>query len=299
MSFLFGSLAWWIAGAFVVSIPIIIHLLHRQRTQPVLWGAMMFLKQSVLQQKRRKKVDHWLLMLLRLLGLALLIALLAQPLWEDNEYNPLAGKASTDIGIVIDHSLSTRRLSGDRTVYDQAIAAVAKLTDASVLQSSDTVSVVLAEKAPRVITPLPVPRDSFAGTIDKLRKEKPGLTAASIPDAVQKAREIIGKGRNTRKTIIVLSDGQKSNWRANDLGAWNAALGQRVKGADPSVKMYELPITPVGQRANLSIGEVTISPDLVGQNQPSTITASVTNTGSAEMPGVSARLIVAGNESGR
>jgi hypothetical protein len=279
MSFLFGSLTWWIIGAFVVSIPIIIHLLHRQRTQPVLWGAMMFLKQSVLQQKRRKKVDHWLLMLLRLLGLALLIALLAQPLWEDNDYNPLKGKASTDIGIVIDHSLSTRRLAGDRTVYDEAIATVAKLTDGSVLQPSDTVSVVLAEKTPKVITPLPVPRDNFAGTIDRLRKEKPGLTSASIPDAVQKAREIIGKGRNTRKTIIVLSDGQKSNWRTNDLGAWNAALGQRVKGADPSVKMYELPIAPVAQRGNLSIGEVSISPDLVGQNQPWQITATVNYTG--------------------
>lgn len=299
MTFLFASPLWWIVGTLVVSIPIVIHLLHRQRTQPVLWGAMMFLKQSVLQQKRRKKVDHWLLMLLRLLGLALLVALLAQPLWQDNAYNPLAGKASTDIGIVIDHSLSTRRLSGDQTVYDQAVAAVARLTDPALLQSADTVSVVLAEKTPRVVTPLPVPRDNFAGTIDKLRKEKPGLTSASIPDAVQKAREIIGKGRNTRKTIIVLSDGQKSNWRPSDLGAWNAALGQRVKGADPTVKMYELPITPVGQRANLSIGEVSISPDLVGQNQPSQIRATVTNSGSAEMPGTTARLIVAGNEVGR
>src|SRR3954462_258158 len=65
------------AGA--ASIPIIIHLLHRQRTQPVMWGAMQFLRESPLQQKRRKKGDHWLLMLLRVGLLGLLVLLLAWP----------------------------------------------------------------------------------------------------------------------------------------------------------------------------------------------------------------------------
>src|SRR6476660_6288228 len=106
MSFLIASTAWWIVGAFVVSIPIIIHLLHRQRTQPVLWGAMLFLRMSMLQQKRRKRVEHWLLMLLRLALLALLIALLARPLACAPLAGSLTGTAPRDIVIVIDHSLS-------------------------------------------------------------------------------------------------------------------------------------------------------------------------------------------------
>src|SRR3954469_24243148 len=106
MSFLMGSLLWWGIGAFVVSIPIIIHLLHRQRTQPVLWGAMIFLRMSVLQQKRRKRVEHWLLMLLRLGLLALLVALLGNLILAPGcaqkvgLLGKVGGRPSTDIAIV-------------------------------------------------------------------------------------------------------------------------------------------------------------------------------------------------------
>lgn len=300
MSFLMGSALWWAAGASVVSIPILIHLLHRQRTQPVLWGAMMFLQESMLQQKRRKRVDNWLLMLLRLAVMALLVFLLGRPLLQGSAYNPLATQAATDIGIVIDHSLSTRRLTREgpdaTTVYDSAVATLSRLTDPSVLRPTDTVSVVLAEHAPRAVTPLPVPRDALAGTIDRLRKEKPGLSSANIPDAVRRVREIVGRGRNTRKLILVLSDGQRSNWKPMDLSAWNAALGQRVKGVEPTVKMYEMPMTSAGGQANLSVGEVVVSPAVVGINRAASVNATVMNTGPKEVAGGTARLVVDGKE---
>ncbi|HEX8914944.1 MAG TPA: BatA domain-containing protein [Humisphaera sp.] len=113
MEFLLGSAVWWGVGAAVVSIPIIIHLLHRQRTQPVLWGAMMFLKMSVLQQKRRKKVEHWILMLTRLALLALLVALLANPKVRNAAANPLGTQSPADVAVVIDYSLSAQRLAKD------------------------------------------------------------------------------------------------------------------------------------------------------------------------------------------
>src|ERR1700733_14551422 len=89
------------AGLLAASIPIIIHLLHRQKTTPLLWGAMIFLKQSPLQMKRRKQVDHWLLMALRMAALALLAWLLARPLFNNAKYNPLKGNNSVDLAIVV------------------------------------------------------------------------------------------------------------------------------------------------------------------------------------------------------
>src|SRR3954469_2886555 len=125
MSFLMGSFLWWGIGALVVSIPVIIHLLHRQRTQPVLWGAMIFLRMSVLQQKRRKRVEHWLLMLLRLALLALLVLLLGNLILPPNTFGFLSsvgGRPATDVAIIVDHSLSTQWQSGDKPVYQQEIA---------------------------------------------------------------------------------------------------------------------------------------------------------------------------------
>jgi len=140
-----GGLLWWIAGGVAVSIPVIIHLLHRQRTQPIKWGAMQFLLESPLQQRRRKKVDHWLLMLLRMALLALLVVLLARPLMVDGKYNPLASNVATDIGVVIDHTLSTGRHSGDSTVYDRSVATLAKLTEPGVLKPGDTYAITCGE----------------------------------------------------------------------------------------------------------------------------------------------------------
>ena len=45
MTFLMG----WpllLSGILLASIPIVIHLLHRQRTTPIRWGAMRFLLES-------------------------------------------------------------------------------------------------------------------------------------------------------------------------------------------------------------------------------------------------------------
>src|SRR3954463_7136133 len=110
----FSIFPLWLTALLAIgaaSIPIIIHLLHRQRTQPVLWGAMQFLKESPLQQKRRKKVDHWLLMLLRIAIGVLIVLLLAWP--KPRLQNGLLGASGgTDIAVVIDHSLSTGRRTG-------------------------------------------------------------------------------------------------------------------------------------------------------------------------------------------
>ena len=43
MSFLTGSLLF---GLLAAAIPVVVHLLHRQRTTPVPWGAMQFLLES-------------------------------------------------------------------------------------------------------------------------------------------------------------------------------------------------------------------------------------------------------------
>src|SRR4051812_24146294 len=100
MSFLMSSLLVGIAAA---AIPVIIHLLHRQRTTPVAWGAMQFLLESPLKFRRRRTVDHWLLLLARIALLALLAFVLARPLLIEGKYSPLSGNVATDIVVVVDH----------------------------------------------------------------------------------------------------------------------------------------------------------------------------------------------------
>ena len=187
MSFLMGSLLIGLAAA---AIPIIIHLLHRQRTEPVPWGAMQFLLEAQLQFKRRRTVDHWLLLLARMALLALLAFLLSRPLLIEGKYNPLSADAATDIAVVIDHSLSTGRKAADgagQTVFQRGLAAVEVLSNA--MRPNDTLSVVLAEHQPDTsLTPLAVRSGDARQVIAKLRERPPGMARASIPGGASTRR---------------------------------------------------------------------------------------------------------------
>ncbi len=68
-----------LVGLAAVSIPIIIHLLNRQRARIVDWGAMRFLLASLASRRRRILIEEIILMALRCLILMLLVLALARP----------------------------------------------------------------------------------------------------------------------------------------------------------------------------------------------------------------------------
>jgi len=68
-----------LAGLAAVAIPIIIHLLNRQRATVVDWGAMRFLFQSLTMRRRRIMLEEIILLALRCLVVALLVLALARP----------------------------------------------------------------------------------------------------------------------------------------------------------------------------------------------------------------------------
>src|ERR1700716_480483 len=112
------------AGAALVSIPIIIHILNRRRFKVVSWAAMEYLLQAMRKNRRRLKFEQWLLLATRCLLLALLGAALARPLGCDN--NSLASLAGQRNGLhvlVIDNSYSMAYEAdrpGAKTHLDQA-----------------------------------------------------------------------------------------------------------------------------------------------------------------------------------
>ena len=80
ISILFGLLA--------VSIPILIHLFNRRKARIVDWGAMQFLKGSLVNRKRRILIEELILMALRCLLLAAVVLAVARP------FSPIGSRIS-------------------------------------------------------------------------------------------------------------------------------------------------------------------------------------------------------------
>jgi hypothetical protein len=292
-----------LAGLLAVSIPILIHLLHRQKTIPLKWGAMMFLKESMLQMKRRKQVDHWLLLLLRMAVLAFLAWMLARPLFTSKIFQGGAAPA-VDVAVVIDHSMSMGRRNGDHTLFEEARGVVDKLTDPTnpILRSGDTVSVVLAEHRPRKFTALPLQVDNanaMAQLHTELSELKPGTTDCTIPESIDAAREVLGHGTNLNKVVVVVSDEQKTNWNIGDFAAWSRAVGEdSAGGLERHVVIHSLPLAPDEAASNVSVEGITVSPSTVGINRPVQITAKVSNSGPKDVSSLNLHFSVNGKEEG-
>src|SRR5262245_66189659 len=83
--FLFGSLA--------LAIPVLIHLVRREKSEIVLFSSLMFLLKVPKQAIRQQKIKNLLLMALRLLILALLVTAFARPYLTQNT-NAAAGTSN-------------------------------------------------------------------------------------------------------------------------------------------------------------------------------------------------------------
>jgi hypothetical protein len=272
--------------------------LHRQQTQPVQWGAMQFLRTSKLQMKQKKKVDHWLLMLMRMLAIGLLAFLLARPRLPIGSFASRSiSDSPVDVAIVIDHSLSTGRMSGGQTVFDRAVGVTDKLLDQ--LSPNDTLSVVLAEHRARLMNTQPIKKNDTAA-INQLRqqlgREKPGMTDCSIPEALSAARRLVTAGRNPTKLILVVSDQQQNNWHIHDDALWHAAMGDRALPAARNLTVHSFPILPDAKMSNVSVSAIDIQPAILGKNRPLSITAQIANTGTEPLSGMTAQLIVNGKQ---
>ncbi len=76
MSFLTPLFLIGLAG---LAIPVLIHLIQRERKNVVQFPSLMFLNRIPYQSVQRRRIRHWLLLLMRLGALALIVLAFARP----------------------------------------------------------------------------------------------------------------------------------------------------------------------------------------------------------------------------
>ena len=194
MSFLHPGL---LIGAALFSVPLIIHLLNRQRFRKRDWAAMEFLLAAYRKQRRRLRNENLLLLLLRCLLPILLALAIARPVLQSSlDVVGLGGRThhvmlldgSYSMGVTPDGASSPFRRAKDLAV--QAIDSVAE-------GRGHVITVVLAGTRPRVLireTPdrnrakdailgLDRPEDSGAALLPAMTELADLLEESEDPDA--------------------------------------------------------------------------------------------------------------------
>src|SRR5262245_26379575 len=110
-----------------LAIPIIIHLVFRQRSKRVDLGTLRFLRVVLQQNARRRRVMRWLLLALRLACVALLAVLFARPYWL--AFRP-AGEKQT-VAILIDRSATLDITTDGQRLIERAVANARDIVDSA------------------------------------------------------------------------------------------------------------------------------------------------------------------------
>lgn len=186
--------AGFLAAGLAVALPIVIHLLFRQKTRTLPIGSVRFLHQVVREHRRRRRVRQWLLLALRMLALLLLAALFARPYWDESYKRGL----QQETVVLIDRSASMQaKDNAGRTALDRAVEAARR--EMAHFDENIVVHVALCDAAG--IKEVPVETLPTAAVSD---------AATDYGLALAWAGDVLGaSGRETRR-IVLIGDLQRS-----------------------------------------------------------------------------------------
>ncbi len=201
MGFLVGAFA--IAGAIGASIPLVIHLLNRERARRLVFSTVRFIQMSHQTNVQRHRLKRLLLLLMRILMLILLGLAFARPYFaEDPASAPELGGVRNAV-IILDTSYSMQY----NDVFAQAQNEAIKRLDS--LESADAVALILSADKVRRILPIDSEHNHIRTAIENA--ELTNYTTDYL-DAIQTADEILKAVSVGQKQIYLIADLQKSGW---------------------------------------------------------------------------------------
>ena len=191
-------------GLAALAIPILVHLVHKERKETTLFPSLMFLLRTPYQHSRRQRIRDWLLFLTRMMVFLLLVAAFARPVFDrPPDAAAAAAGGGREVVILLDRSFSMQ--VGDR--WTRAQAAARQALDG--LTAADRGTLILFADQPRLVREDGDGRQALRAAIDSA---SPGDAATRYAPALILARRTLAESSLPKKEVIVISDYQRSGW---------------------------------------------------------------------------------------
>ena len=248
----------FLVGLAGLAIPVLLHLIQRERKQVVQFPSLMFLRRIPYQSVRRRRIRHWLLLAMRAAALALIVLAFARPFFRGADPSVSAAGGAREVVILVDRSYSMGY--GDR--WTRALAAARSAVEG--LSGADRASIVFFGSTPDV---------ALRSTSDKGRLQAALASAQLSADAthygpvLKLAGSILAESTLPRREVVLVTDFQRGGWRGAD----------GVRLPDGAV------LTPVAvtdaETANLAVTPVAIERSTFSDQERVTVTAGIANHG--------------------
>jgi hypothetical protein len=263
------------AGLAALAVPVLVHLIQRERKRVVEFPSLMFVRRIPYQSVRRRRIRHWALLLLRAAALVLIVLAFARPFLPQAASATAAAAGAREIVIVLDQSASMGY--GDH--FARAQDAARNIVRG--MNNGDRATLVLFARNAE---------ENMRATPDRGRLEG-AITAAKVTagstrygPAIKLAESILSRSNVARREAVLISDFQKSGWSGSEEARFPEGMTLRTISVASD------------NTTNLSIPSVSFARAAFSGQERITVTAGLSNKSGAAIRDVPVRLEVDGHE---
>jgi hypothetical protein len=247
-----------LAGLLAVAIPVMIHMINRERRETIAFPSLMFLRKIPYRSVRRQKLRHLLLLAMRCLALAIIVWAFARPFFERRMAAAPASSDGREVVVLLDRSYSM----GHGGRWTRATDAVRTL--AGQIRGVDRMSIVAFASTAAQLAP---PSSDAAIITAGLANARPTSEPTRYATGLRTAAQLLSASELPRKEIVLISDFHRSGWSPND----DVTLpeGTSVRTIDVSRK----------ENVDVAVTGVSVARSQAGERVRATVSARAANLG--------------------
>jgi hypothetical protein len=207
-----------LAGLAGMAVPVIIHILTRDRIRRVEFSTLRFFVRASEKVLQRKRLREMLLLALRMAFCALLAIAFARPLLQKIDADGAASITARHAHVIL--------LDNSASMATQHAAALKQAREtASSLSASDAAALITFAGHPHEVVPMTKTTRAIPAAIDDLQ---PGQGGTDLAAALKLADRILERTVAPKKKITLISDMQRSAWRRFK-GQWKLSSGAQLE----------------------------------------------------------------------
>ena len=261
-------------GLAALAVPVLVHLIQREKKTPVEFPSLMFLRRVPYQSVQRRRINNWPLFLLRSLAVILTVLAFTRPFFSQTPVQAsIANAGARELVVLLDRSASMGHSDHWQRAKDEAKRVIDGMS------TGDQATLVLFDRGAE---------ENVRATGDKTRL-RAAVDAAELSAAASRygpalriAQSLLSRSTLGRKEAIVVSDMQRTGWEKPEeiqFPEGTTFTPISVAATDPS---------------NVSVTSVTFNRTRFANEERVIVTAAIVNRGRAAVDNLPVSLSIDG-----
>jgi len=237
-------------GICAIIIPILIHLFNFRRYKTAYFSNVKLLQAIMLKTKRQSQIQHFIILILRILGILALAFAFAQPYLPSKKFETQSGNI---VSVFVDNSFSMEAHTQQTSLLNKSIEVAKKIVDA--FSYNDEFMLITNDFAAREAQI--INKDELLSRLDDITISPKSKTLEQILHFNQ---NIMTKSHKEQKIAYFISDFQKSQYNVSSLLHDSTSLSFIVPLENKSINnisidscWFDMPVFQVGYNVGIKV----------------------------------------------